>query len=521
MTRKLPPNNRTDFVAMARTYYQNHSRRLQSVDDFDRMYRPKDALRWCFRSPFPSNLLRQALLSRHVDQLSLFRFLIVDASRLIQQPSRARTGGVVQLYRGMKLSRDVVDRFEQHVGHLLCAGDFFPCTKSRAMALDLATSLRSRPDLVSVLFRIECDGTVRVSPTPLATRPPMFVFDLGTTFRLLSFSRMTLVVIRLNAVAGEAKRFVHEYRETHPGVPIATLLNELAQLRAHSPRQFGTFTDGAKVDELLKNGEVDQAIDILRRVQPASPSVLVRLGHLYAEKKGEYDHAFTFYTQALKLQEKVTILHLLMSPMLSLRRVQAGEDISDTVTRIGTIHFERGEYNSALTCHACALRLRETTTPHDGMAIATNLIGIANAHRANHEFAEALTYAQRALTIREALVPRNETLVAKTLATLATIHHELADDTRALQTGRRALEMFERCLSPHAVDVAGLMNNLGAIKLSQGATTEARHYFHRSLQIYRETLPPTHPYLSKLENNVRYIDQLEAEGAHPPPSSLS
>lgn len=70
--------------------------------------------------------------------------------------------------------------------------------------------------------------------------------------------------------------------------------------------------------------------------------------------------------------------------------IQAGEDISDTITRIGTIHHERHEFDSALTCHAYALQLRESAKPPNLASIATNLVGIANAHRANNELAEAL-----------------------------------------------------------------------------------------------------------------------------------
>lgn len=301
---------------MARAYYQNHSRRLQCVDDFDRTYRSKEAVRWCIRTPFPSNLLRHAFICQDFDQLSLFRFLLVDASRIIQQPSR--TAGFLQLYRTMKVTPEIIERFEKHLGHLVCATDFFTCTKSRAMALELATSFRSRTDLLVILFKIDCDATVKVRQTPVPNRPSVFVFDIGTTFRLLSFSRQTMIVIKLRAVAGEGKRFVQEYKQTHRDVSIPTLLKELAERRRHTPRQFSISNEGMKVDELLKNGQIDQAIDVLQRFQPVSAPILVRLGHLYAEKKGEYDNALTYYTQALKLQEKVTSVPQLIDLSLSL-----------------------------------------------------------------------------------------------------------------------------------------------------------------------------------------------------------
>ena len=308
MTRKVPANNKNDFLEMARNYYRNNPGRARLVDDFDRTYRAKDALRWCFHTPFPSNLLRHAFMFYDSDQLALCQFLITDASRIIQeQPKRT---GHFQLYRGMKLPNRVVDQFETHTGKLVCASDFIICTKSRTIALELASSPGYRCDLSSILFKIECDVPVKFAELSIENRPPMSIFDVGTTFRIVCFNRGAISVVKMKAVSNEGKRLALEYKDSHREISVKILLD---QLRAQpgqpssAPRLLNTALskDELEAEGHVKTGQIDLAIAVYQRVHPVSTAVLLRLGQLYADNKGDYENALNYYKQAMKTQEKV------------------------------------------------------------------------------------------------------------------------------------------------------------------------------------------------------------------------
>ena len=133
----------------------------------------------------------------------------------------------------------------------------------------------------------------------------MFLFDIGTTFRIACFSRGTLIVIKMKAIAGEGKRLLQEYKETRRGMSIPSLLKELTQSTSCISNKMNLGQNELEAEEFLKNGQIDLAIGALQRIQPVSIPILLRIGHLYADKKGEYESALTYYTQALKLQEKV------------------------------------------------------------------------------------------------------------------------------------------------------------------------------------------------------------------------
>lgn len=71
------------------------------------------------------------------------------------------------------------------------------------------------------------------------------------------------------------------------------------------------FSDPVIIDNELEakkyiaQGEIDLALIAYRRIQPISARILNAIGQLSADKKGDYDYAFTCYSQALKMQEQV------------------------------------------------------------------------------------------------------------------------------------------------------------------------------------------------------------------------
>jgi tetratricopeptide (TPR) repeat protein len=62
-----------------------------------------------------------------------------------------------------------------------------------------------------------------------------------------------------------------------------------------------------QAQDLVKRGQIDEAITIYQRLKPDSARVLNTIGMLYSEQKGDYDSAINYYEQALQIQEEVNI----------------------------------------------------------------------------------------------------------------------------------------------------------------------------------------------------------------------
>lgn len=62
-----------------------------------------------------------------------------------------------------------------------------------------------------------------------------------------------------------------------------------------------------QAQDLVKRGEIDQAISIYEQIQCDSGRILNIIGRLYAERKGDYERAISCYEAVLQIQEEVNI----------------------------------------------------------------------------------------------------------------------------------------------------------------------------------------------------------------------
>ena len=127
----------------------------------------------------------------------------------------------------MKLSNEILDKFEAHVGQLVCTSGFFPCTKSRTNALTLASLPAYRSDLLPVLFKIDCDASSLYTELANKYSSPMIVFDICTAFRIVYINRGPMSVIKMKTAGEDGKKIALEYLEKHKDETIQSLLDEL------------------------------------------------------------------------------------------------------------------------------------------------------------------------------------------------------------------------------------------------------------------------------------------------------
>ena len=206
-----------------RNCYQNNSTVNAVIDELEKSYRSADVLNWCLRSPFPARFLRHAVAFQNKEHLDLCRYLFVDTLRMFQkQPPRKFC---TQVYRGMKLSQEHIDRFEQSVGRFVCTSGFFPCTKSRTNATALALSPNYRPDLVSVLFKVDCESNdlfIEISNTVFPSST--IIFDVCMAFRVVSINRGSVTVITLKTAGVDGQQMTQSHLAVRPSVSFEPVL---------------------------------------------------------------------------------------------------------------------------------------------------------------------------------------------------------------------------------------------------------------------------------------------------------
>lgn len=176
-----------------------------------------------------------------MDQLSSCRFLIGDASRFIKRQNKHNSSA--QFYRGMKLPPALIDKLTKNTGGLMCTSWFLICTKSRTAALAAALSPAYRPDLIPVLFKIDCDSTTPYFELTKNMPTPTVVLDVCTTFRLLYVGQDQMVVVKMKVVSDDGQKMAREYKKKFENLSTEVLLAQLVDPRKSLKRhQKGIIT---------------------------------------------------------------------------------------------------------------------------------------------------------------------------------------------------------------------------------------------------------------------------------------
>lgn len=131
------------------------------------------------------------------------------------------------------MSEEFIEKFEHHVGKLICSRGYFLCNQSRKTALTIANSSEHRMDLKPVLFKISYDQSVSLGELVQNESSPLMIFDVYTVFRVKYVNHDDITTIKLELADDEGKKFAESYRMKHRGESVSSLLNLI--LSPHKP----------------------------------------------------------------------------------------------------------------------------------------------------------------------------------------------------------------------------------------------------------------------------------------------
>lgn len=160
----------------------------------------------------------------------------------------------------------------------------------------------------------------------------------------------------------------------------------------------------------------------------------------------------------------------------------AGSDaeLSSVSRLIGNVHWNRGEYDSALEHYERSLSESGGTNPL-GEAMVFNNIGAVHMVRGDTQ--KALDFYSRGLELRERIGEKAG--MASSLNNIGIAHQNLGDLPRALETFARALAIREMIGDKRGVSVSLL--SIGIIHYDRGDLDLAMDFYNKSLEISEMT----------------------------------
>ncbi|MEX2272184.1 MAG: tetratricopeptide repeat-containing diguanylate cyclase [Vicinamibacterales bacterium] len=163
------------------------------------------------------------------------------------------------------------------------------------------------------------------------------------------------------------------------------------------------------------------------------------------------------------------------------RELGAQVDIANALNNLGFVHgTDLADYEKSLEYHVEALRVRESLSDANAVALSLNNIGIVYARLREHE--RALQYFGRSLELRRASGGVNRS--AGTLSNIGDVYLELGELDKALSHHQQSLEIRRRIAEKPGV--ANSLKNLGLVQTAMKRPAEARRHFNDALAVSRE-----------------------------------
>jgi hypothetical protein len=152
-----------EMIDQCRHYYRGNAEEIRNIDQFALTYTDTDTIRWYTKQCFIYRLCNKALRTEDVELLYTFRYYIQDLCKRLAIEhetylTKESNQPIVTLYRGLKLTKDELNRFQSNVDSLISTNGFLSTTRNYDLALEFALKTSKRSvDVLPTLFIIQAD----------------------------------------------------------------------------------------------------------------------------------------------------------------------------------------------------------------------------------------------------------------------------------------------------------------------------------------------------------------------------
>ncbi|CAF3747438.1 unnamed protein product [Rotaria sp. Silwood1] len=529
---RLPRNQQAkqQMIDVCRAYYRGNITELKLIDQFEREYRPEDAIHWYSMQSFVYKMINKALRSEDLDQLQTFRFFIGDLSQNLareHQKILLSNEKILTVYRGTKLDREEFERLKENQGKIISTNGYLSTSRFRLPALDFAQKPTKRTDVIGVLFEIQCNieqlGTsvIYADIASFSAYPDEkeVLFDLNASFRLESIVDDGSVQLIRTIASNDGEKITKDYiqltqketEEKSVAIVFGSLMCNLGEYDK-SQRYFEDLLHNPNGEDiawiefnigraLAYKGQWKEARryyeQVYERMIKTTPVRMTDAAHVMNSigdvlyRQGLLDEALDYHQQALKIQEKL---------------YPSGHvEIARSLNEIGLVLYQQGKYDQALDYHYQSLAMREKFYPFGHVDIARSLNNIGFIFYRQEKYDEALDYFQRALQTQASFFASDHVEIAKSLNNIGNILEQTGKYDEALDYHQRALKIRRKFYPLGHVVIARSLNNIGSILERQGKHDDALEYQQQALEMQEKFFPSGHADIAKSLNNIGLV----------------
>ncbi|CAF4663565.1 unnamed protein product, partial [Rotaria sp. Silwood1] len=185
-----------EMIDICRNYYRKNKKELSNIDEFERTYKPENAIYWYTKQTFVYRVVNKALRTEDYEAMLILRFFIVDLCKNLKQKyddmkEKKSNSNLIISYRGLKLTSQEIYNLKHNIGTNIVTNGYLSTSRSKNVAYTFAKKGTKRPNVETVMLEIDVD--ISTSTTSLADiaqysdypeEEEEILFDLGASFAI-------------------------------------------------------------------------------------------------------------------------------------------------------------------------------------------------------------------------------------------------------------------------------------------------------------------------------------------------
>ncbi|UJR09276.1 hypothetical protein I4U23_013521 [Adineta vaga] len=503
-----------EMIEQCKQFYRGNHEELQLIKEFEETYTESDTIRWYTKQCFIYRLCNKALRTEDIELLYIFRYYIQDLCKRLAMEYESyriqrKANPIVKLYRGLKLTKEELTRFQANIGSLISTNGFLSTSQNYDLALQFAVKKSKRTvDVLPTLFVIEADTrhnhAIFADISSLSVYPDEeeILFDIDCAFKINQVyydDSKEVWIINMN-LSDEARQVVETYieanrREMEKGnifLIFGLLLTEMgqydqAQLYFENLLVSKTVDDDISIytnigrvkylkglyNDALKDFKIVYHLQCHQtpRNEIDFARTLNNLALIYMKEK-KYDLAFDYLFDSIKIYDKHSDIDKIL--------------VANTNNAIGFVYSQKHDYDNALKYLFRAMKLYEEnllTIDHQLKAMNYNSIGLV--YYDIKDYQQALNYCLKSFHIREKVLPNDHPDIGDSSNNLAMIYHRMHEYKRATSLFERSLAIYEK--NPEKkMNIPVCYNNMAFLFTDENNYDQAIEYHFKALECYKQ-----------------------------------
>lgn len=230
----------------------------------------------------------------------------------------------------------------------------------------------------------------------------------------------------------------------------------------------------------------DRTLEIRRKMSDQKElAKTINLVGVVCQNKGDYDNAYTFFDEAMKLREQVCTTS---------NEREDESYLARTYNNIALNHYWKEEFEMSESFHKKALKIKEKYKDEDpnDVAFSYNNIGALYEAMSKRYNYLAMDYHQKAFDIRKGM--ENKVNKAFSLNNMGVVEKNLGNYLDAMQYFMLALKYRIDVYGQDAIhpEIAQTCTNIADIYINMGKYYEAKQMLDKAIEIYEQKLTNTH-----------------------------